>query len=265
AKAFPTLLHRGRFPRKQAEPYRLAVAMLPVHLLDSSWSCGNKRPLDRNHVAYLWRSFQNGGLAHRVEEHYIQVSCSAAAVDRMINAITEANRTTTQDLHQHVLSFRNWADINDDERPELMAGQHRIEALKEYAKQTASDPNDLRWGHTHLCSLCIDTLPVELDIKLRVNRRDLTLPDTYSQIWLQLVSAFDRDPTPFSTERNGNKKGIEKRMLDILCLTSKSRFPNSRLVTLWRSKRWRLLITRWCRNSLGRATFNISKRYQIAG
>ncbi|KAI8710963.1 hypothetical protein NCS52_01509700 [Fusarium sp. LHS14.1] len=29
-----------------------------------------------------------------------------------------------------------------------------------------------------------DTLPVELDIKLRVNRRALTLPDSYGQIWL---------------------------------------------------------------------------------
>jgi hypothetical protein len=114
-------------------------------------------------------------------------------------------------------------------------------------------------------SLYTDTLPVELDIKLRVNRRDLTLPDTHGQIWLQLVSAFDRDPTLFSAERNVNKKGIEKRMLDILCLTSEARFPISRLVTLWRSERWRPRITRWCRTSLGRTTFNISKWYQIAG
>lgn len=110
-----------------------------------------------------------------------------------------------------------------------------------------------------------DTLPVELDIKLRVNRRDLTLPDTHGQIWLQLVSAFDRDPTLFSVERNVNKKGIEKSMLDILCLTSEARFPISRLVTLWRSERWRPRVTRWCRTSLGRTTFNISKWYQIAG
>jgi hypothetical protein len=54
-------------------------------------------------------------------------------------------------------------------------------------------------------------------------------------------------------------------MLDILCLTSEARFPISRLVTLWRSDRWRPRITRWCRTSLGRTTFNISKWYQIAG
>ncbi|KAH7459119.1 hypothetical protein FOMA001_g20261 [Fusarium oxysporum f. sp. matthiolae] len=251
--------------RKQAEPYRLAVAELPIHLLDSSWSRGSNRPLDRNHVAHLCRSFQNGGLARRAEQHYIQVSCSAAAVQKMINTIPHPDRSNDDDVqnqHQYdLLSFRNWADFND-EKPELMAGQHRIEALKDYVKQTNSDSSDLWW----ICEFYDkDTLPVELDIKLRVNRRDLTLPDTHGQIWLQLVSAFDRDPTLFSAERNGNKKGIEKRMLDILCLTSEARFPISRLVTLWRSERWRPRITRWCRTSLGRSTFNISKWYQIAG
>ncbi|RTE68358.1 hypothetical protein BHE90_017263 [Fusarium euwallaceae] len=248
--------------RKQAEPYRLAVAELPIHLLHSAWSRGNNRPLDRNHVAHLCRSFQNGGLARRAEQHYVQVSCSAAAVQKMIDAIPDADQSTAQDRRQHVLSFKNWADFNGDEKPELMAGQHRIEALKDYVKQTDSNSSDLWW----ICEFYDkDTLPVELDTKLRVNRRDLTLPDTHGQIWLQLVSAFDRDPTLFSAERNVNKKAIEKRMLDILCLTSEARFPISRLVTLWRSERWRPRITRWCRTSLGRTTFNISKWYQIAG
>ncbi|OBS15077.1 hypothetical protein FPOA_14091 [Fusarium poae] len=247
--------------RKQAEPYRLAVAELPIHVLDSSWSRGSNRPLDRNHVAHLCRSFQNGGLTRRAEQHFVQVSCSAAAVQKMINALPDTDQSHVQDRRQHVLSFRNWADFID-ERPELMAGQHRIEALKDYVKQTHSDSNDLWW----ICEFYDkDTLPVELDIKLRVNRRDLTLPDTHGQIWLQLVSAFDRDPTLFSVERNVNKKGIEKSMLDILCLTSEARFPISRLVTLWRSERWRPRVTRWCRTSLGRTTFNISKWYQIAG
>jgi hypothetical protein len=131
--------------RKQAEPYRLAVAELPIHLLHSSWSRGSNRPLDRNHVAHLCRSFQNGGLARRAEQHYIQVSCSAAAVQKMIiNALSDTDQSHIQDRRQHVLSFRNWADFID-ERPELMAGQHRIEALKDYVKQTHSDSNDLWW------------------------------------------------------------------------------------------------------------------------
>ena len=92
-----------------------------------------------------------------------------------------------------------------------------------------------RRHHQTLTSLTPDTLPVELDIKLRVNRRDLTLPDSHGQIWLQLASASDRDPTLFSPQKNKNKQALEKRMLDILCLRSETRFPISRLVTLWKN------------------------------
>ncbi|KAJ4051380.1 hypothetical protein NW761_014628 [Fusarium oxysporum] len=51
--------------RKQAESYRLAIAELPIHLLDSSWSHRSNRPLDHNHIAHLCHSFQNGSLAHQ--------------------------------------------------------------------------------------------------------------------------------------------------------------------------------------------------------
>ncbi|GKU10606.1 unnamed protein product, partial [Fusarium langsethiae] len=43
-----------------------------------------------------------------------------------------------------VLSFKHWADITD-EKPELMAGQHRVEALRSYVNQTASSSDDLWW------------------------------------------------------------------------------------------------------------------------
>ncbi|ENH75993.1 hypothetical protein FOC1_g10000156, partial [Fusarium oxysporum f. sp. cubense race 1] len=43
--------------RKQAEPYRLAVAKLPIYLLHSSWSRSSNRPLDCNYIAYLCCSF----------------------------------------------------------------------------------------------------------------------------------------------------------------------------------------------------------------
>lgn len=107
-------------------------------------------------------------------------------------------------------------------------------------------------------TLPIDTLPVELDIKLRVNRLNLALADTHGQIWMQLASASERDPKLFSPQQNKNKKILEKRMLDILCLGGEARFPVSRLVTLWRNDRWNPMITRWCRTHLGKSLFNIS-------
>ncbi|KAL9568922.1 hypothetical protein ACKAV7_006936 [Fusarium commune] len=237
--------------RRQAEPYRLAIAEFPINLLTSSWSRSTNRPLDRNHVAHLCRSFRQGNLTRRAEENYIQVTCSATAVDSIISTIAGSDRHA--DNHP-VLSFKHWADVND-EKPELMTGQHRIEALRDYVKQTSSGSDDLWW----MCEFYNkDTLPVELDIKLRTNRRDLTLPDSHGQIWLQLASASDRDPTLFSSAKNKNKQALERRMLDILCLRSEIRFPISRLVTLWKNERWRPMITRWCQTQIGRAIFNIS-------
>ncbi|RSL53423.1 hypothetical protein CEP54_010432 [Fusarium duplospermum] len=132
-----------------------------------------------------------------------------------------------------------------------MAGQHRIEALREYAKQTGADINELWWT-------CIiydrDRIPAELDVKLRVNRRDLSLPDSHGQIWMQLVLANDQCDSLFQ----GKKYDVERQMMDILRLTSTDKFPTARLVTLWKNNRWRPMITRWCATRLGRTTFNIS-------
>jgi hypothetical protein len=250
-KPFPLSFTEVDSVRRQAEPYRLAIAEFPINLLASSWSRSNNRPLDRNHVAHLCRSFSRGNLTRRAEENYIQVTCSAASVDSIISTIAGSDRYANG---HSVLSFKHWDDVND-EKPELMTGQHRIEALRNYVKQTGSGSDDLWWTCEFYNK---DTLPVELDIKLRVNRRGLTLPDSHGQIWLQLAFASDRDPTLFSPPKNKNKQALERKMLDILCLHSETRFPISRLVTLWRNERWRPMITRWCQTQIGRATFNIS-------
>jgi hypothetical protein len=73
--------------RRQAEGYRLAVAEFPVDLLTSSWSHGSNRPVDGNHVAHLCRTFRQGNLARRAEENYMQVTCSAGAVKKMMSRV----------------------------------------------------------------------------------------------------------------------------------------------------------------------------------
>jgi hypothetical protein len=109
-----------------------------------------------------------------------------------------------------------------------------------------------------------DTIPIELDIKLRVNRRDLSLPDSHGQIWMQLVSASEQDPELFSHKRNRNKKALEGTMLDTLCLGNEAKFPLPRLVTLWRNDRWKLMISRWCGTPLGKELFAISLWERLA-
>lgn len=127
--------------RMQAEPFRLATAELPIDLVSCSWSHGTNRELDHNHINHLYRAFRQGKLERRSQENYIQVSCSAAAVQKMLSTMPNTDLVTDRD---RVLSFKNWAEVND-ERPEVMAGQHRIEALKEYAKHAGADPDKQTW------------------------------------------------------------------------------------------------------------------------
>jgi hypothetical protein len=107
----------------------------------------------------------------------------------------------------------------------------------------------------HLLRVRADRLPLDLNIKLRVNRRDPSLPDSHGQIWAQLVSAASQVPGELFRGKNSE---IENQMLDFLQLRSDARFPTRRLVTLWKNARWKAMITRWCETSLGRATFQVS-------
>ncbi|KPM41002.1 hypothetical protein AK830_g5533 [Neonectria ditissima] len=132
-----------------------------------------------------------------------------------------------------------------------MAGQHRIEALRDYVKLVGADPKELWWT----CNFYDrDKIPAELDVKLRVNRSDPSLPDNHGEIWMQLVLTTSHTDSLFQ----GKKADVEKEMLNILQLNSEVRFPISRLVTLWKNNRWRSMITSWCRTEVGRSTFNIS-------
>jgi hypothetical protein len=99
----------------------------------------------------------------------------------MIDAIPDADQSTAQDRRQHVLSFKNWADFNGDEKPELMAGQHRIEALKDYVKQTDSDSSDLWW----ICEFYDKGVtPLKLPLIRRSCLPDILFIHTYIHIYI---------------------------------------------------------------------------------
>ena len=111
-----------------------------------------------------------------------------------------------------------------------------------------------QYGTPAVANMPLDALPPTLSIQLRVNRRDLLLPDSHGQIWMQLVMASKQDDRLF----RGKKPEVESQMLNILCLGSAPKFPISRLVTLWNNERWKSMITCWCETAVGRGSFNIS-------
>ncbi|KAK1837377.1 hypothetical protein CCHR01_20002, partial [Colletotrichum chrysophilum] len=100
-----------------------------------------------------------------------------------------------------------------------------------------------------------DRLPRDLNVKLRVNRRDPSLPDNHGQIWMQLASIA------FTGGREDEGLGGEDaapHVIEALRLGGDKHFPTRRLITLWNHRRWRPTTTQWCRTRLGLDTFNIS-------
>ncbi|RSM02009.1 hypothetical protein CDV31_011092 [Fusarium ambrosium] len=221
----PVRFYDGRSAQHEAEDYRLATAKMPLDVLSCVWRKGTNRHLNSRHVEKLCNIFKQGDLKRQDAENCLLVQCSAKAVSRMMSHLGQLGRHSQCN---QVLSFEDWLVVNPNEKAEVMAGQHRIEALHR--------------------------IPAEMDVKLRVNRRDLSLPDSHGQIWMQLVLANDQCDSLFQ----GKKYDVEKRMMDILRLRATEKFPTARLATLWKNNRWRSMITRWCETRLGRTTFNIS-------
>lgn len=131
---------------KQARPYLLATAKMPIDALTSTWRIGKNRRLDRQHVANLCQTFHQGNLARQTEENYLIVSCSSQAIRNMTQHLESKRRQegSTAIAVGDVEPFEDWLCVND-EKPEVMAGQHRIAALQEYVKRTGSPEKELWW------------------------------------------------------------------------------------------------------------------------
>ncbi|RMJ17726.1 hypothetical protein CDV36_002609 [Fusarium kuroshium] len=153
----PVRFYDGRSAQHEAEDYRLATAKMPLDVLSCVWRKGTNRHLNSRHVEKLCNIFKQGDLKRQDAENCLLVQCSAKAVSRMMSHLGQLGRHSQCN---QVLSFEDWLVVNPNEKAEVMAGQHRIEALHR--------------------------IPAEMDVKLRVNRRDLSLPDSHGQIWMQL-------------------------------------------------------------------------------
>ncbi|KAI1097120.1 hypothetical protein F4804DRAFT_328591 [Jackrogersella minutella] len=244
--------------REQAEPYRLATAKFPIEALTSVWKVGSNRQIDTKHVESLCRIFKEQRLQREPEENHLRIACSQAEVQRMIDHLNP-----TRTLLPACLPFDDWMAVNGT-KAELMAGQHRVEALKRYLQHLSGQSEDNLLQREHSWWVCdiydIDRLPPQLSVQLRANRLDPTLPDSHGQVWMELVSLAKADATLFQ----GKNGPIQDEMLQTLGLSGRVKFPIRRLVTLWKNSTWREMITEWCQTSVGRATFNLSLWEEMA-
>ncbi len=133
--------------REQARPYRLATAKLPIGAIHSTWSIGQNRRLNLQHARNLCGIFRQGGLNRKAEANHVLVLCSSTQVSRMLDHLKGQNKLDDADgvMASEVLFFADWLSVNDGQKVELMAGQHRIKALELYLQQTGSGNEEAWW------------------------------------------------------------------------------------------------------------------------
>ncbi|KAF2462913.1 uncharacterized protein BDR25DRAFT_247182 [Lindgomyces ingoldianus] len=244
---------------EQAKPYQLATAKFPIDALTPEWTVGGNRSINEAHKQRLCEIFSEQGLLRRDPGHRLRIACTKEQVKKMLDHLSwkqaqdghvAAAREDMRGEEFEWPSFEEW-DMVVGEKAELMAGNHRVEALKKRLRLLGCG-NEERWW---ICDIYDkDALPLHLRIKLRANREDLILPDNHGQIWTELATLSSSDNTLFQ----GPKTDVEREMLEHLRLSGPVKFPVRRLCTLWRNQNWKRMITRWCEFSLGQATFNIS-------
>ncbi|KAF4806473.1 hypothetical protein CGCSCA5_v014353 [Colletotrichum siamense] len=287
--------------RERARPYLLAVAKMPIAVLDTTWSVGRNRSINTAHVQELLHMFRSSRLERRAPEKRIIVLCSADEVSRMQQAFGNVEEDEQdEDMKEEEdddegdtypkMSFLRWAEVNGG-KAEVMAGQHRIQALREYIKEmgaagpqpwwtcelydkgrtgrkphcpppvTQPKPKPIKTDHRERLTGDMhtpkDRLPYDLNVELRVNRRDPSLPNSHGETWLML-DLFTSLQRQSNEQQDGGSAIVDETYVKKVHSSSEMYLPTRRLVTLWNNHRWRPILTRWCCTRLGLDTFDIS-------
>ncbi|KAG6153862.1 hypothetical protein E4U35_000598 [Claviceps purpurea] len=231
------------------EAKSIITARMPIKLLSTTWSLGSNRLLDRRHVQKLRKAFvEFGGPKRDLEEHHLKVLCTGAEVERMLK---ELGLQDGAKQAEGMPNFSMWSDVNGPAPLELLAGQHRIRALEEWVKDAKLGEEELWWP----CKFYNrDSISFEENMKLRMNKKDVTQPDSHGDVWLHIVTVVSHKPELFQ----GKASEILTDMANTLGLGRDNGVPMARLVMLWRNEIWRGMATAWCRTAVGRATFRIS-------
>jgi hypothetical protein len=132
--------------RDRAEPYRLATARFLVDDLNPTWVDGRNRKPDKKQVSALCAIFEGQQLQRESVENRLRVLCSRSDVEQMLAHLGDEPATETSSSWPW---FGDWIMVTGC-RAELMAGQHRVAALKAFFQKkdrlhTTSEPDPLWW------------------------------------------------------------------------------------------------------------------------
>lgn len=238
--------------REQAEQHRIITARMPLHALKTEWSIGENRQVDWKHVQKLCGIFKKGGVKRKARENRILVLCDREDVFKMKRHM-RLDEDAQVSPEGELLFFEDWCSVHgDNNKVEVMAGQHRIKALETYVLQMRMERKELWWT----CDFYDRrTLPDRTNLQLRVNRKDPVMVDSHGQIWAQVVAASSKNDKLLREDKTDILKA---EITETLHLSGDIHFPISRLVTIWRNERWREMTSQWCETTVGRDTFKIS-------
>lgn len=162
---------------EEARGYRLGTVRIPLDSFTREWSIGTNRVPTPTHIVRLRRIFEELGVQRAPGANHVMVACTAGVWKKVVDTHLPRRRleiqrqlpnATSQIVEATAVShferqdlpnalqwplIDDWEDLSGG-RAELMAGQHRIAAMKQYLEfykkenpQTSEvrTPNRLYW------------------------------------------------------------------------------------------------------------------------
>jgi hypothetical protein len=127
---------------KRAEPFRLMTVKFPIDDVTPQWSMGSNRDVDAKHVRQLCQIFDEHGLQRQDRTHRVRLLCEAKDVKAICDHL--GIDVTPNDHSTDPPFFEGWSAFTSSPA-ELLAGNHRIHALKEFLKQRKITDKNERW------------------------------------------------------------------------------------------------------------------------
>jgi hypothetical protein len=125
---------------QNAEEHIICTARLHVSTLTTAWSTGFNRPLHPKHLSNLLHIFRQDGIQRTAKENRLRILCTPDQVDAITSTLPRAGDHTGQPL-----DFTSWRVRSDVEKLEVLAGQHRIAALRQYVKELGLSHTEEWW------------------------------------------------------------------------------------------------------------------------
>lgn len=114
---------------------------MPVKALTAEWSVGKNRPINEEHVKGLVNIFRRGGVKRSEARNHLLVLSTRSDVEAVLRATGHGNAAGSR---AETPSFDCWLSVNHNQ-VEILAGQHRVEALKRHVKESGVGDEELWW------------------------------------------------------------------------------------------------------------------------